>query len=115
MLSYYVVWDVIRMALEQILGKVTDSCDDALSFKAEVETTNIVSIVDIEYASVRRKMRFTRMFVALKAYVDGFSEWLHAIFRSGLHYFYRKLEGSIGISFSSRWPQLTFSSNLWCI
>lgn len=115
MLSYYVVWDVRKMSLEQILGKVTDSCDDALSFKAEVETTNPRSIVDIEYASVRRKMRFTRRLVALKAYVDGFSEWMNAILRSGLHYFDKKMEGSIGISFSSRWPQLTFSNNIWCI
>ncbi|CAD6266896.1 unnamed protein product [Miscanthus lutarioriparius] len=42
------------------------------SFKAEVEKTNPGSLVDIEYEKVGKKMRFTRMFVALKSCVDGF-------------------------------------------
>jgi len=72
MLSYYVVWDGRRLALEQIMGKWNDNFADAFSFKAEVERTNPRSIVEIEYAPVGKKMRFTRMFIALKACVDGF-------------------------------------------
>ena len=72
MLSYYVVWDGRRLALEQIMGKWNDNFADAFSFKAEVERTNPGSIVEIEYAPVGKKMRFTRMFLALKACVDGF-------------------------------------------
>ena len=34
--------------------------------------TNPASLVDIEYEPVGKKMRFTRMFVALKDCVDGF-------------------------------------------
>jgi hypothetical protein len=71
-LSYYVVWDGRRMALEQLMGKWEDSFVDAFRFKAEVERTNPGSIVDIEYARVGKKIRFTRLFVALKACVDGF-------------------------------------------
>jgi hypothetical protein len=71
-LSYYVVWDGRRMALEQLMGKWGDSFVDAFHFKAEVERTNPRGIVDIEYARVGKKIRFTRMFVALKACVDGF-------------------------------------------
>ena len=37
-----------------------------------MEKTNPESLVDIEYEQVGKKMRFTRMFVAVKAYVDGF-------------------------------------------
>ncbi|XP_066325231.1 uncharacterized protein [Miscanthus floridulus] len=47
-LSYYVVFDGRRMALEEINGKWNDSFDDAFSFKAEVERTNPGSIVEIE-------------------------------------------------------------------
>jgi hypothetical protein len=71
-LSYYVVWDSKSMALDQLKGEWDDSFEHAFSFKAEVEKTNLESLVDIEYKQVENKMRFTRMFVALKAYVDGF-------------------------------------------
>jgi len=71
-LSYYVVFDGRRMALEEINGKWNDSFDDAFSFKAEVERTNPGSIVEIEWENVGKKMRFSRMFVALKSCVDGF-------------------------------------------
>jgi hypothetical protein len=56
-LSYYVVWDGRRMALEQLMGKWEDSFVDAFRFKAEVERTNPGSIVDIEYARVGKKIR----------------------------------------------------------
>ena len=71
-LSYYVIWDGGNMAVEQLKGKWDDSFEHAFSFKAEVEKTNPESLVDIEYEQVGKKMRFTRMFVALKACVDGF-------------------------------------------
>jgi hypothetical protein len=71
-LSYYVVWDGMSMALEQIHGKWDDSFEDAFIFKAEVGRTNPGSIVDIEWVKVGNKMRFTRMFVAFKSCVQGF-------------------------------------------
>ena len=71
-LSYYVVWDGMRMALEQIDGKWDDTFEDAFRFKAEVERTNPSSIVDIEWEKSGSKMRFTRMFVAFKSCVQGF-------------------------------------------
>ena len=71
-LSYWVVWDGRKMALEQLKGKWDDSFEHVWSFKAEVEKTNPDSLVDIEYEQVGKKMRFTRMFVALKSCVDGF-------------------------------------------
>ncbi|WVZ88391.1 hypothetical protein U9M48_034918 [Paspalum notatum var. saurae] len=71
-LSYYVVWDGRQMALEEINGKWDESFEEAFNFKAEVERTNLGSFVQIEYAKVGKKMRFTKIFVALKACVDGF-------------------------------------------
>jgi len=71
-LSYWVVWDGRNKALEQLKGKWDDSFECIFSFKAEVEKTNPGSLVDIEYEKVGKKMRFTRMFVALKSCVDGF-------------------------------------------
>jgi hypothetical protein len=66
-LSYNVVFDGRQMALERIEGKWDDSFNDAFSFKAEVERTNPVSIVEIEWEKVGKKLRFSRMFVALKS------------------------------------------------
>jgi hypothetical protein len=66
------VWDGKNMALEQLKGKWDDSFEHVFSFKAEVERTNPGSLVDIEFEEVGKKKRFTRMFVALKACVDGF-------------------------------------------
>jgi hypothetical protein len=71
-LSYSVVWDGRKKALEQLQGKWDDSFENIFSFKAEVEKTNPESLVDIEFEQVGKKKRFTRMFVALKACVDGF-------------------------------------------
>ena len=59
-------------ALEQLKGKWDGSFVCIFNFKAEVEKTNPGSLVDIEYEKVGKKMRFTRMFVALKSCVDGF-------------------------------------------
>jgi hypothetical protein len=39
-LSYYVVWDEMTMALDQIQGKWDDSFEDAFRFKADVERTD---------------------------------------------------------------------------
>jgi hypothetical protein len=66
------VWDGREKALEQLRGKWDDSFQHAFRFKAEVEKTNPGSLVDIEYEIVRKKKRFNRMFVGLKACVDGF-------------------------------------------
>jgi hypothetical protein len=71
-LSYYVAWDGKEMALEQIMGKWDDSFEDAFRFKAEVERTNPGSLVEIDHQKIGNKVRFTRMFVALKTCVDGF-------------------------------------------
>jgi hypothetical protein len=71
-LSYYAAWDGKQMALEDIQGKWDDSFEDAFRFKAEVERTNPRSFVEIDWAKEGKKMKFTRMFVVFKSYVDGF-------------------------------------------
>lgn len=72
--SYYVVFYGRQMALEEIEGKWDDSFDDAFSFKAEVERTNLGSIVETEWEKVGKKLRFSRMFVALKSCVGFLNE-----------------------------------------
>ena len=71
-LSYYVVWDGMAMALEELQGKWDDSFEDVFRFKAEVERTNPGSFMDIEWVKVAKKMKFTRMFVAFNSCVQGF-------------------------------------------
>jgi hypothetical protein len=43
-LSYYVVWDGMTMALDQIQDKWDDSFENAFRFKADVERTNLVAL-----------------------------------------------------------------------
>jgi hypothetical protein len=72
-ISNWVVWDGKEMALKKLHGDWYASFEDAFSFKAELERTNPGSIVDIEFEKDGEdKYRFTRMFVALRACVDGF-------------------------------------------
>lgn len=71
-ISYYVVWDGRQIALDEILGRWEDIFQHVFSFKAELERRCPGSIVEIEHERVGNEMRFSKMFVALKACVDGF-------------------------------------------
>lgn len=73
-LSYYVVWDGRQLALHEIMGTWDDCFADMFRFKAEVERTNPSSIVEICYNKVGDKVRFSKMFVAFKACIDGFKD-----------------------------------------
>jgi hypothetical protein len=42
------------------------------SWKREIEKRSSDSVVEIEWEVVNKKRRFSRMFVALKPYIDGF-------------------------------------------
>ena len=54
------------------MGKWEDSFDYAFAFKAEIERKAPGSIVEIDCEKVGSKMRFSRMFVALRPCIDGF-------------------------------------------
>ena len=72
-ISAWVVWDGKEMALKKLQGDWENSFDDAFSFKGELEMTNPGSIVDIEFElDDEGKYRFSKMFIALRACVDGF-------------------------------------------
>jgi len=114
-LSYYVVWDGMAMALEELQGKWDDSFEDVFRFKAEVERTNPGSIVDSEWALVGKKMRFTRMFVAFNSCVQGFFEWMQTLPWCGLKPPNWEMERATSFCFSCGWTQLAFSSSIWCI
>jgi len=87
-----VVWDG-RYMVEQLKGKWDDSFEHTFSFKAEIEKTNSGSLVDIKYEEVGKKMRLTRMFIALKACVDGFLNGCRPFLWRGFHTFDWKMEG----------------------
>ncbi|CAN6178917.1 unnamed protein product, partial [Urochloa humidicola] len=71
-LSYWIVYNGRQLALDEILGKWEDSFEYAFQFKAEIERKSPGSIVEIDYEKVGSKIRFSRMFVALKPCIDGF-------------------------------------------
>ena len=71
-LSYWIVYNGRGLALDEIFGKWEDSFHYTFAFKAEIERKAPGSIVEIELEKVGSKMRFSRMFVALRPCIDGF-------------------------------------------
>lgn len=71
-LSYNEVWEGRQRALEGMHGTWEDSFKMLWSFKAELEATCPGSIVEIDCKKKDGRVYFSRMFVAIKACVDGF-------------------------------------------
>jgi hypothetical protein len=71
-LKYSKAWLGMRLALDKIHGKYEDCFQLLFSWKAEIERKSPGSIVEIELIKVDDKYHFNRMFVAFKAYIDGF-------------------------------------------
>jgi hypothetical protein len=60
------------LALKQLYGDWDSSFDNLYRFKAQVESCSPGSIVQIEHHTINDKIRFKRMFVALKPCIEGF-------------------------------------------
>jgi hypothetical protein len=71
-LSYWIFYNGKEQATDEILGKWDDSFEYAFAFKEEIERKSPGSIVEIDYEKVGSKIRFTKMFVALKPCIEGF-------------------------------------------
>jgi len=72
-LSYNKVWEGRQRALEGLHGTWEDGFKMLWSFKAELEATCPGSIVEIDCKKKKDgRVYFSRMFVAIKACVDGF-------------------------------------------
>jgi hypothetical protein len=65
-LSYWILYNGRQLVLDEILGKREDIFYYTFAFKAEIESKSPESIVEIDYEKVVFKIRFSRMFVALK-------------------------------------------------
>ena len=71
-LKYSKAYSGMQLALQQIHGKYDESFKLLFNWKAQMDITCPGSIVEIEVQKVGKKIRFKRIFVALKPYVDGF-------------------------------------------
>jgi hypothetical protein len=60
------------LALKQVYGDWDSSFNNLYRFKAQVESCSPGSIVQIEHHTINDKIRFIRMFVALKPCIEGF-------------------------------------------
>jgi hypothetical protein len=60
------------LALQQLYGDWDSSFDNLYRFKAQVESCCPGSIVQIDHHTINGKIRFKRIFVALKPCIDGF-------------------------------------------
>ena len=61
------------LALTQLYGDWDSSFDNLYRFKAQVEICCPGSIVQIDHHTINDKIRFRRIFVALKPCLEGFS------------------------------------------
>ena len=70
-LKYSKAWAGTKLALQHIHGKYEESFQLLVNWKAQMELSSPGSIVEIEVEG-NKKQWFKRIFVALKACVDGF-------------------------------------------
>ena len=71
-LKYSKLYSGVQLALQHIHGKYEESFKLLFNWKAQMDITCPGSIVEIDVEKVGKKMRFKRIFVALKPCVDGF-------------------------------------------
>ncbi|XP_037418907.1 uncharacterized protein LOC119283468 [Triticum dicoccoides] len=60
------------LALKELYGDWDTSFDNLYSFKSQIESCCPCSIVIIDHHTIKDKIRFKRIFVALKPCIDGF-------------------------------------------
>jgi hypothetical protein len=71
-LSYWKVWSAKKSAMNDLHGTWEESFTMLWRFKAAVEESFPGSIIEIDCKKIKRKMHFSRMFVCIRACVDGF-------------------------------------------
>jgi len=71
-LSYFKVWSGKKYALEDLHGTWEESFQMLWRFKAALEDCCPGSIVEIDCKKINGEMYFSRMFVAIRACIDGF-------------------------------------------
>ena len=71
-LKYSKAWSGLKLALEQVHGKYEESFQLLFNWKAQMELSSPGSLIEIDLERKNKKMRFKRIFVALKPCVDGF-------------------------------------------
>ena len=71
-LSYFKVWSGKKSAMDDLHGTWEDTFDMLWRFKAALEECCPGSIVEIDCKKINGEMYFSRMFVAIRACIDGF-------------------------------------------
>ncbi|KAM0880332.1 hypothetical protein ACQ4PT_033648 [Festuca glaucescens] len=71
-LSYFKVWARKKAAMNELHGTWEESFTMLWRFKAALEEACLGSIVDIDCKKINGQMHFSRMFVCIRACVDGF-------------------------------------------
>lgn len=69
---YKKVYDGMRLAEKQLFGSWDSSFNNLFRFKAEVERCSPGSFVVIDHHKIVDKIRFQRLFFAMKPCIDGF-------------------------------------------
>ena len=71
-IGYSTVWMGRQIAAEKIFGTWEESFGYLFRFKAEVEKCSPGGVVVIDHHTIQDKVRFNKMFFAIKPCIDGF-------------------------------------------
>ena len=71
-ISYRKVYKGKYLAMDQLYGPWGKSFHNLFRFKAQLEQSSPGSVLVIDHHTINNKVRFNRLFFALKACVDGF-------------------------------------------
>ena len=103
-----------NLAIDKIYGPWGKSFDNLYRLKAQLEESSPVSFLVIDNHTINNKMRFNRLFIGLKPYVDGFFRGYRPYLVVDSTFLTRMFRGAVVHCLCSRWAQLDVSSSCWC-
>lgn len=90
-----------QRAMDKLYGPWSCSFDNLFRFKAQIEDTSPGSFVVIDHHTINNKIRFNRLFFALKACVDGFLRGCRPYLAVDSTFFKWKVQGPVVCSLCS--------------
>jgi hypothetical protein len=105
---------VKNVAMDKIYGPWDKSFDNLYRLKAQLEESSPGSFLVIDHHTIKNKIRFNRLFFALKSCVDRFLRGCRPYLAVDNTFLIGRFRGTIVHCLCSRWAQLDVSRSCWC-
>jgi hypothetical protein len=103
----------VELARDKIYGPWDKSFNNLFRLKAQIEESCPGSFFVIDHHTINEKIRFNRLFFALKPCVDGFLRACRPYLAVDSTFFEWEVHRAVVHSLCSRWPQLDVPSSYW--